>query len=167
MRASSSSTTIAQRQRPLSRVNAPSCRHDRRFYDKNIITNARPCTRQHVDLPQLRDVLLGFVSLRGHFESSIGFQKPYFKEVRFTGSQPIGSRLRGTACQPFLHWPRPMRAENRRRICPHKAISTCSTYRPMTFIDFQPPACIIGSSPTPSAMRSCAAPTRIEWPERP
>jgi hypothetical protein len=26
---------------------------------------------------------------------------------------------------------------------------------------------MIGSTPTPSAMRSCAAPTRIEWPERP
>jgi hypothetical protein len=82
----------------------------------------------------------------------------------------MGARpsVRAFVDQPVsLQWPRPMSAENRCRIRPHKAISACSTYRPMTFIDFQPPACMIGSTPTPSAMRSCAAPTRIEWPERP
>ena len=37
-----------------------------------------------------------------------------------------------------------------------------STYRPTTFIVFQPPACMIGNTPSPDTIRSCAAPTRIE-----
>ena len=45
------------------------------------------------------------------------------------------------------------------------ARSAFSTYLPTTFGVFQPPACIIGKMPRPETIKSCAAPTRIEWPD--
>src|ERR1700731_4417694 len=76
------------------------------------LTRSTMNARQHVDQPQLRDVLRGFVSLPGHFESSIGCKSHGRFALR--GASPLVRVLVGRA--PFFSL---AAANPRRKSSPH------------------------------------------------